>query len=112
MNKAERNYFVDTLIGIAFLVVGISALVFLIPTDWINFSISTTPTVLGLDFGLWQSLHKWAGIAMLVGVAVHQLLHWKWIITMTSKILPRLKWRKQTKQTKQPSPKHPRLKES
>ena len=79
MNKANRNYYVDTMIGIAFLLAGISALVFLIPTGWIDFTVSTTPTVLGINFGIWQSLHKWAGIVMMLGVVLHQLLHWKWI---------------------------------
>ncbi|KAA3659569.1 MAG: DUF4405 domain-containing protein [Chloroflexi bacterium] len=91
MNKVKQNYYVDTIIGTAFLFTAISALVFLIPTGWINFSVSTTPTVLGVDFGVWQFLHKWAGIAMLIGVVVHQLLHWKWIVTMTKKVLPGFK---------------------
>ncbi len=91
MNKANRNYYVNTVIGIAFLFVGISGLVFLIPTDWINFTVSTTPTVLGVSFGVWQSLHKWAGIVMMLGVVLHQLLHWKWISAMTKKILSRPK---------------------
>jgi len=91
MNKAKRNYYVDTVIGIAFLFAGISALVFLIPTDWINFTVSTTPTVLRVNFGVWQSLHKWAGIAMMLGVVLHQLLHWKWIVAMTEKIVPQPK---------------------
>ena len=80
MNKAKRNYYVDVVIGIAFLVTALSALVFLVPLNWIDFSTSTTPTVLGVDFGVWQLLHKWGGIAMLVGVVVHLLLHWKWIV--------------------------------
>ena len=80
MNTAKRNYFVDIVIGIAFLVTALSALVFLVPTSWIDFSTSTTPTFLGLDFGIWQTLHKWSGIVMLVGVVIHQLLHWNWII--------------------------------
>ena len=98
MSKPKQNYLVDTVIGIAFLFAGISALVFLVPTGWIDFSSSTTPTFLWLDFGIWQTLHKWAGIAMLVGVELHQLLHWNWIITMTKKMLPkaRLPKREQT----------------
>lgn len=90
MNKTKRNYYVDMIIGITFLVVTVSAVVFLIPTSWIDFSNSVTPTVLGIDFGVWQTLHKWAGIAMLTGIAIHQLLHWDWIVAMTKRMLPRL----------------------
>ena len=66
MNQAKRNYYVDTVIGIAFLVLAVSALVFLVPINWIDFSSSTTPTILGLDFGVWQTLHKYGGIVMLI----------------------------------------------
>jgi hypothetical protein len=89
MSEAKRNYWVDAAIGIVFLAVALSALVFLVPISWIDFSASTTPTILGVDFGVWQTLHKWAGIVMLVGVVLHQLLHWKWIVNMTKKVLPR-----------------------
>lgn len=101
MNKAKRNYYVDTVIGITFLIIAVSAIVFLVPTSWIDFSVSTTPTILGLDFGVWQTLHKWSGIAMLIGVVIHQLLHWNWIVTMTKKVLPQvsLPKRKQVEST-------------
>lgn len=88
MNKAKRNYVVDILIGIAFLVAGLTALIFLVPITWIDFSSSVTPTFLGLNFGVWQTLHKWGGIAMMVGVVIHFLLHWNWMINMTKKMLP------------------------
>ena len=91
MNKAEKNFFVDIVIGIAFLITAVSALVFLVPTGWIDFSSSTTPTILGLDFGVWKMLHKYSGIVILIGVVIHQLQHWNWIITMTKKVLPRLR---------------------
>ncbi|MHC1739849.1 MAG: DUF4405 domain-containing protein [Anaerolineaceae bacterium] len=91
MNTAKRNYFVDTFIVIAFLVVGLSALVFLVPITWIDFSSSTTPTFLWLDFGIWKNLHKWGGIAMLVGAVIHVILHWHWLIDMTIKMLPKAK---------------------
>ena len=91
MDKAKRNYFVDVVIGAAFLVTAVSALVFLVPIGWIDFSSSTTPTVLGVDFGVWQLLHKYGGIVMLLGVVVHQALHWRWIVTMTGRLLPQPK---------------------
>jgi len=91
MNKAKRDYYVDVVIGAAFLVTAVSALVFLVPINWIDFASSTTPTVLGLDFGVWQLLHKYGGIAMLGGVVLHMVLHWKWIVTMTHKALPNFK---------------------
>jgi len=94
MKKATRNYIVDILIGIAFLISALTALVFLVPTTWIDFGSSVTPTFLGLNFGTWQDLHKWGGLAMMAGVVLHLLLHWKWIINMTKNILPGSKAKK------------------
>jgi hypothetical protein len=91
MSKARRDYWVDAAIGAAFLVSELSALAFLVQSGWIDFSISTTPTLLGLDYGLWQSLHKYGGIAMMVGVVAHLLLHSKWIVAMTGKVFSGLK---------------------
>ena len=91
MNKGTRNYFVDSVIGTSFLITALSALVFLVPTSWFDFSTSTTPTFLWLDFGVWQLLHQYSGIAMLIGVSVHQLLHWDWIKAMTTKVLKQIK---------------------
>jgi hypothetical protein len=34
----------------------------------------------------WEDLHTWSGIAMLVVVAVHIPLHWKWIVNMTRRM--------------------------
>jgi Domain of unknown function (DUF4405) len=95
MNQAKRNYIVDSVIGLGFVLTAISALAFLVPLNWIDFSSSTTPTVLGINFGIWQLLHMWGGIVMIVGVVVHLLLHQKWIVAMTKKMLSTPKGRKQ-----------------
>lgn len=87
MNKSKRNYWVDMLIGAAFMVAAVSSVAFLIPVSWIDWTMSTTPTVLGLDYGVWQGLHMWGGIAMIAGVVVHLVLHLKWIVAMTQKTL-------------------------
>lgn len=87
MKKATANYMVDAVLGVAFLGTLVSGLVFLIPTSWIDFTVSTTPTVLGLGFGFWQNLHKYTGIAIYAGVLTHLVLHFNWIVSMTKKIL-------------------------
>ena len=94
MSQAKRNYIVDVVIGVGFVIAAISALVFLVPLNWIDFSSSATPTVLGINFGIWQLLHTYGGIVMISGVVVHLLLHQKWIVAMTKKMLPMLKGRK------------------
>lgn len=86
MEKVKINYWVDFIIGIAFLVCTVSGLVFLIPLEWLNYSAGSLPTVLGLDFMLWDTLHTWSGILMVLGVFAHLVLHFKWMIRMTLKM--------------------------
>ena len=87
MQKSLKNYYVDLTIGLAFLVCTVSELVFLIPLSWINYSPGTMPVILGLDYLLWDSLHTWSGIALVLGVFLHLVIHLKWIFKMTLRIL-------------------------
>jgi cytochrome b561 len=35
----------------------------------------------------WIELHNWVSVALIVVVLIHIILHWKWIVFMTRKIL-------------------------
>ncbi len=79
MNKAKVNYWVDVVTALAFILSAVSGIVFLFP---INGS-----TVLGIAYNIWDQIHTWGSLLMLAGVLVHLILHWKWIVVMTGKIL-------------------------
>lgn len=34
----------------------------------------------------WIDLHNWVGVALLVIVALHLILHWRWIVHMTKTV--------------------------
>lgn len=42
-------------------------------------------TVWGLDRHDWGALHFWVSVALLVALAVHLVLHWRWIATVASR---------------------------
>jgi NAD-dependent dihydropyrimidine dehydrogenase PreA subunit len=88
MKRAVTNYFVDVVIGIAFLVAAVSSIVFLLPTSWVSVSGGQT-SLLGVDMATWSWLHKWSGLAMIGGVVLHTLLHTRWIVNMTRRVLGR-----------------------
>jgi NAD-dependent dihydropyrimidine dehydrogenase PreA subunit len=88
MKRAVTNYFVDVVIGIAFLVAAVSSIVFLLPTSWVSVSDGQT-SLLGVDMATWSWLHKWSGLAMIAGVVLHTLLHTRWIVTMTRRVFGR-----------------------
>ena len=82
MNKAKLNYWLDAAIGVTFLLSAISGLVFLLPVG-----LSSGSGILGLSYQAWDDLHIWSSLAMIAGVLVHLVLHWRWIISMTGRML-------------------------
>ena len=36
---------------------------------------------------IWVDLHKWGGLALGIGVLLHVLLHWKWLVRKTRRYL-------------------------
>lgn len=80
MKKAQLNYWIDVSIAVTFILSAISGLVFLLPVDFES-------GILGISYSLWNQLHTWSSVGMIAGVLAHLMLHWKWIISMTKKML-------------------------
>ncbi|WP_412733244.1 DUF4405 domain-containing protein [Minisyncoccus archaeiphilus] len=41
---------------------------------------------MGITKEVWNFIHIWAGILMLVLVIIHLILHWDWIVFTTKKV--------------------------
>ena len=80
MKKTTMNYWVDLAIGVSFVSSAISGLVFVLPFD-------ATVEVLGISYQAWNSLHTWSSLALIAGVGAHLALHWKWMVSMTKRML-------------------------
>jgi hypothetical protein len=80
VKKAKINYWVDAGIGISFVLSAISGLVFLLP-------VAPSARVLGIGYSLWSDLHTWSSVGMILSVAAHLVLHWRWILGMTKKVV-------------------------
>ena len=84
MKRAKLNYWIDVLMGVAFVISAISGLVFLLPLGFLSSDVTRT---LGVSNTMWDLLHLWGSLAMIAGVGGHLLLHTKWIVAMTKKLL-------------------------
>lgn len=42
---------------------------------------------LALTRSEWIDVHDWAGVALLVIIGLHLVLHWRWIVNMTRRAL-------------------------
>jgi hypothetical protein len=79
VKKTKLNYWVDILIGAALIVSSISGLVFLPPT--------VSSAFLGISYRTWDRVHTLSSLMMIAGAGLHLLLHWKWLVTMTKRML-------------------------
>lgn len=77
--KPKWNLALDALIALAFLGTAVSGLVFFF--DLAGRGSGGTSWLLTRD--AWRSLHDWFGLAMVTGVGIHLLVHWKWILHAT-----------------------------
>ena len=85
--QARLNFSLDNLLFVAFFLAGLSGLVawLIVPSG--GYQGGRNPyygaTLLGLTHQNWTDLHLWAGLAMILIVAIHLALHWRWIACVT-----------------------------
>ena len=86
INKAKANYAVNVIIGIGFLLSAVSGIVFLFAGSG-GYQGGRNPhymtQILLLSRDVWKDVHTWSSLVMIAGVAVHFVLHWKWLVRMT-----------------------------
>lgn len=79
MSKPTINYWLDVLIGLAFVASAVSGIVFLLPF--------AADSVLGISYAQWDTIHTVGSLLLVSGVLVHLALHWKWLTHMTRKTM-------------------------
>ena len=89
-NAAKINYWVDIIIGIAFVMVAFSGLILFFAGPRGGYQGGRNPLylrpILFLSRNTWKELHNWSGILMMVGVLGHFILHWNWLVCMTGNL--------------------------
>ena len=82
--EATTRYWLSVSLAIIAILLAISA--FLL---WVVFPRGYFPSRV-----IWVEIHRWAGLAITVGVLVHIALHWKWFLQMTRRYIGKLFERK------------------
>jgi cytochrome b subunit of formate dehydrogenase len=94
-NEAKINYWVDILIGIAFVIVAFSGLVRLFAGPSGGCQGGRNPLylkpILFFSRSTWKELHNWSGILMILGVLGHFVLHWNCLACMTRNLFRKSK---------------------
>ena len=82
MKKAMLNFWVDAVIGVAFLTLAVSGIVFLLPLGVRGVSAAGVATILFVSVPAWHAIHDWSAVTIVVGIGLHCALHYRWIVTM------------------------------
>lgn len=83
-SRLAWNITLDAIILISFLVCAISGLFFFFGGKY-----STSPIL--FSSLTWDLIHNWSGILMIMAVILHFVLHWKWIVNVSQKIISKRK---------------------
>ncbi|HUW95270.1 MAG TPA: DUF4405 domain-containing protein [Anaerolineae bacterium] len=94
-SKAKLNFVVDAMILIAFLAATVSGIVLLtVPHG--GYQGGRNPdfgrVVLFLTREGWNDLHVWGSLAMIGGIVIHLVLHWRWIVCMVKRFVGWGEW--------------------
>jgi cytochrome b subunit of formate dehydrogenase len=89
-SKARFNYILDAVIALAFVLSSLSGIVFMFAGSG-GYQGGRNPDfqteMLGISRSTWSDLHALTGLVMIVGVLVHLVFHWDWIVCMTKRLL-------------------------
>jgi hypothetical protein len=86
MSKNERNFWLDGIMFLAFLITIVSGLCL-----WLVNPNSNPSVIAGIDRAVWQGLHVGSGLFGLLGVITHIVWHWHWLKALRGRSLKTLK---------------------
>jgi len=90
MNKTSQNYWLDIVIGIAFVasfVTGIAFLFMGVGGYLGGRNSAYAASFLGIARDMWRSLHTFTSFVMAAGVGLHLVFHFRWIMYVTKRKL-------------------------
>lgn len=84
MDRAKKNFLIDSMLFVLFVLLTGSGflLEYLLPSGSGGQGNKPGVTVWGMTRHEWGSVHYWIALVMLGLMAVHLVLHWRWIVAM------------------------------
>lgn len=92
--RGRYNLIVNTVIAFSFLLTALSGLYFLF---FPGSGGVTTPTIL-FSQAVWDLIHTWAGVTLILAAVLHFAIHWKWVTKVTRNLLRGLNPKKSEQQ--------------
>lgn len=81
MNRPAQNFIIDAIAFVGFVLLTTTGVLmrYVLPPGSGRFKV-----IWGLDRHGWGSIHFWVSIIFLAVLAIHLILHWRWIITVVT----------------------------
>ena len=92
MSKTKLNYWLDVVIGLAFILSFATGVAFLFMGEsgyQGGRNLSYSVAFLGIARETWKDLHTLGSLVMGAGVGIHLVLHFNWIVCVTKRMLPK-----------------------
>lgn len=83
-SRGRFNVWINVLIGASFLVAALSGVYLLF---FPGGSHGVADPLFLFPRTTWDLIHTWSGVVMIVAAVVHFVIHWKWVVKVTSKVL-------------------------
>jgi hypothetical protein len=92
-SKTRSNWLIDAAVFFGALFTLLSGIYFLfLPIGGSQGGRNATYDVTILfDRLTWEMFHTWGGVAMILAVVIHFAIHWKWVVTMTRRVIDKVR---------------------
>jgi hypothetical protein len=89
---AAVNLLVDAVVALSFLLTALSGVYFLfVPAGGYRGGLNPAwEAAFIFSRSTWDAIHTWAGVALILAVAIHFAIHWGWITKVTRRVLASL----------------------
>lgn len=85
LSKGARwNVAVDALVAVSFLICALSGVYFLFDGPEVGHGAGSDPAFL-FSRVTWDLIHTWSGVVLMIAVAVHLIIHWRWVKNVTAR---------------------------
>jgi hypothetical protein len=82
--KGRWNVFIDVMVAAGFTVTAISGVYFLFAGSS-HGGRNPDPMFL-FSRAVWDSIHTWAGVVMIIAAVIHFAIHWRWVVNVTKRV--------------------------
>ena len=83
--KARYNLWLNIVAAVSFFIVSISGLYFLFIPGAAHSSAAADPMLL-FNRAIWDVVHTWSGVVLIIAGVLHFDIHWRWITKVTKNI--------------------------